>query len=130
MADDFTDNERTRPTAPPDKEAALEAQLGGLLKQLEAQQSSSSLDTRQEQAPVDAGGLSFEGMMVGIVVSAVGLGYLRWGKNTGQPLLALAGVLLLVVPWVVSDALWLSLAGVGIAVLGALAQRFFFPSSY
>jgi len=129
MGDDASGHENAPSTSTSDQEAALEAQLGGLLKQLEAQQSS-SLEGQPEKAPVDVGGLSFEGMMVGIIVSAVGLGYLRWGKNTGQPLLALAGVLLLVVPWAITDALWLSLAGLAIAVAGALAERFFFPSSY
>ena len=67
--------------------------------------------------------------MVGLMVSAVGLGYLRYGKTTAQPLLIVTGLLLLVIPWAVTDALWLSVAGIGIAAASYVANKVLFPGA-
>lgn len=118
-------------SSPSTADAKAEAQLGELLKQLQAQQQA-ELSAREDSpgyAPVETSGFTFEGMMVGLIVSAVGLGYLRYGKAMANPLLIVTGVVLLVIPWFIMDALWLGLVGLGIAALSFGASRILFPSS-
>lgn len=125
------DAQRGRNAPAPSGERELEKQLGGLLQQLqaEAQADQQAREGQDEAPPVEASAFTFESMMVGLVVSAVGLGYLRWGRATASPILAATGVVLLVLPWVLYDALWLGLAGLGVAVLSAVVSRLLFPSS-
>ena len=92
------------------------AQLADLTRQLEAAQ------TKDKAGAVDAGGM-FDGMtagslVVGLVLSTVGLGLVRYGKVVLSWMYAIVGVVLMVLPFFITDA-WI-LGGVGAGVIALL----------
>lgn len=53
-------------------------------------------------------------LFVGLLASSVGFVMLVYGKRQHRPLQLAAGILLLVLPFLVRDSLWLGLASAGI----------------
>ena len=104
-------------------------QLQGLLKQLEAAQKAQAegAATQGEAQPVDSGtfmGMSGGALFAGLVISTLGIAYIRYGKTSGQFAFAMFGLAMLVVPFFVTTALPLSAAGVALFVLPILMKRF------
>lgn len=100
------------------------AKLQKLVKQLEAAQRA---ETRTDGKPPEAAtfmGMTMGGLFAGLVVSTLGIAYIRYAKTTSQYLFALCGLLMLVVPFFVSQTLPLCGIGFGLALLPVLVKRF------
>ena len=75
----------------------------------------------------DAGvwaGLSAGSLMVGLVLSTAGIGMIRYARVTLQWMWAIVGVLLMTIPFVITNV-WI-LTGVGVGLIGSawVAKRF------
>ena len=117
-----------------------EAQLLRALQQLQQRQSggpaASALldgavaDAELGQAPaagaVDATlfGFSMGALMVGLVMSVVGMGCLRYARAASQYIFVVPGVIFMAVPFWVTDAWALSAILVGVSALTLLVRRF------
>lgn len=69
-------------------------------------------------------GYSMGGLMMGLVVSTIGIGCLRYAKVTSQFIYAIPGVIFLVVPFFVETGWGLTAVLVGVTGLTALVRRF------
>lgn len=54
-------------------------------------------------------------LLWGVVFSAIGAGYIAYGRRQGALVVALCGAALLVYPWFVSNSWWL--VGIGVALM-------------
>ncbi|MDP2340965.1 MAG: hypothetical protein Q8O67_08410 [Deltaproteobacteria bacterium] len=98
------------------------AQLAALTKQLELAQA-------EQKAGGDVDGGMFDGLtagslMVGLVLSTIGLGLVRYGKVMLSWMYAIFGVALMVIPFFIMDAWILVGVGVGLIALLLLLKRF------
>ncbi len=117
-----------------------EAQLLRALQQLQQSQSgapaASALldgavaDAELGQAPAAGGvdatlfGFSMGALMVGLVMSVVGMGCLRYARAASQYIFVVPGVIFMAVPFWVTDAWALSAVLVGVSALTLLVRRF------
>ncbi len=120
-----------------------EAQLLRALQQLQHSQSGGPaasalldgavVDAELGQAPaagaagaVDATlfGFSMGALMVGLVMSVVGMGCLRYARAASQYIFVVPGVIFMAVPFWVTDAWALSAVLVGVSALTLLVRRF------
>jgi len=69
-------------------------------------------------------GYSMGGLMMGLVLSTIGIGCLRYAKVTSQFIYAIPGVIFLVVPFFVETGWGLTAVLVGVSGLTALVRRF------
>ncbi len=68
-------------------------------------------------------GYTMEAFFLSLVLSAVGVGYIRYGQTTAQPIMAIFGVALLVIPFFVTNAWALLAVGGGVLLLPLLLKR-------
>ncbi len=98
-------------------------QLAALTKQLEAAQAKGA----KPGAAADDGvfmGMTMGSLMIGLVLSTVGVALVRYARVTGQWMYAGIGALLFALPFVITDALWLGIAGAGAFGLMFFLRRF------
>jgi len=78
-------------------------------------------------APSDSGvlfGLTMGGLIAGLVFSGLGFIYFKYGKSTRNTSMMVCGVLLLVYPYFISNTTYLILAGLGLAALPHILNRY------
>jgi hypothetical protein len=120
-----------------DANADPTATLAALTKQLEAAQkaeaakatqTSSTANSTSDAAPPSEQpalfGMTPGSLLVGLVLSTIGLGCVRYAKVVGQWLFAFVGAALFLLPFFVTDALWLTLSGAGVLGGALLLKRF------
>ncbi|HEX4794688.1 MAG TPA: hypothetical protein VH370_12885 [Humisphaera sp.] len=61
-------------------------------------------------------------LLLGIVFGAVGLGYVAYAKNVGQPLPAIMGLGLMIVPYFISNVLLLTIVCVAMMAIPFLLR--------
>ena len=61
-------------------------------------------------------------LLVGLLLSAVGIGYLVYGRRQHTPISFVAGLGLILIPFFVDSTMTLLLAGAGIAVVPFLIR--------
>lgn len=96
--------------------------MGGLVSdlkaELEAQAKAGKSETGKPQMQTTDGVTDFAlTLFFGLVVSAVGIAYIRYAKNAARPVMALAGVAMLVIPFVIHGPWTMVAAGLAVALL-------------
>ncbi|MFA6584477.1 MAG: hypothetical protein WCS77_09285 [Elusimicrobiaceae bacterium] len=59
-------------------------------------------------------GLSFWGILASLLFSGIGVVYIKYGKSSSSISAVVAGIILMVYPYLVTDTLYICLAGCGI----------------
>lgn len=98
-------------------------QLQALTKQLEAAQAKQGQPGKAADDSVMFG-LSFGALMVGLVLSTIGVGFFRYARVVGQWSFAILGAVLFVLPFVFDDAVVLAAVGAGVIAAVIVVRRF------
>ena len=101
--------------------AALQA---ALTKQLEQARKAEVRDDGKAPAPEMFLGMTAGALFAGLLISTLGLAYMRYAKSTGQVAFGLCGLALFFVPWFVPSALPLVAIGVVLTALPIVLKRF------
>ncbi len=124
MDDDET---ALKPPSPPQAQAAPQDPQAALLAELMKAQQESQQHEGKSAGGADDGlfaGMTAGSLLVGLVMSTVGIALLRYARVSLQWLFAIAGVLLMTVPFFITDVWLLTASGVGIVGVTLFVKRF------
>lgn len=62
-------------------------------------------------------------LFAGFALSMLGVAYLRFARSTGEPIIAVLGLVLLVVPFFLTNVWWLLGIGTGVVALTFVLRR-------
>ena len=97
-------------------------QLQALTKQLEAAQGKQAKQDATDDSVMF--GLSFGALMVGLVLSTIGVGFFRYARVVGEWSFAILGAALFFLPFVFDDAVVLAAVGGGVIAAVFVVRRF------
>lgn len=104
----------------------VHVQLRKLAAQLQAEQAAEAQHTAHPTAAQTPTIFGFTpgALFAGLLVSLLGAAYLRFARSMGDPIIAVLGVVMLAVPFIVTDVWILVGTGVGGLVLTFALRRF------
>ena len=104
---------------------ALQALTQQLQQQLAAEQATQAKVGVQKATTTEPTffGFTMGALFAGLIISTIGIGYLRYAKSTAEPIIAIFGLALLVIPFFITQTLWLSLVGGTVALLPFVLRR-------
>lgn len=99
-------------------EVGLGSMMADLKTELEAQSKLGKSETGKPQMQMSDGVTDFAlSLFFGLVISAVAIAYLRYARHAARPAMAVTGLALLVIPFVVSGAWKMAAAATVVALI-------------